>query len=669
MKNDPKEGPVKRIEQVAFRFHPQVTPHLQSNNACVLRRADVGRYTTIPAADWTVLSLLDGIKTIGDLIRERLEQGRGFGLLALLNRIADLRIKGFIIPELEAIQPDRKFGRWVLGFRLPLPQKVSGTKQAWPWAVGLLLSCIVAVGLLVTETFPDGAMRGATMLLAIWGSVAIVLSLYSILALIVLAQAGTWPWRIGVALQMGVPFFFMDSRDVRVAGPKAPIALALSELSSVPIALAMALGAYQRGLISPAFISGAIVGTIVIFWWMFRPFGGSPFIGLIEALTGKVSIGQDARAYFIRRLWRRTSERTPPLPSEPIFIVLALLYLLWGYIGFILFRQALTKSLFSSLYTILRESGESSLGVSILLGTLLTGIAVAIGGGLLYILRWLFQTWQAKRSKNIGSPRSHEVETLAEILAAIPFFAMIPQETLRVIASHSSLIDLPPRAYAVRQETTGDQFFIIREGKMAVVRRYESGLEERVAELLPGDTFGEMALLRDSVRTASVLALERTQVIAISRDAFEQAIDVSSLKREEVTLWIRLSQQLRHIPLFSEMTAHEVAYFLKRSQRRPVPSGAVLIHEGAVGSHFYIVLSGKFDVSRKGNPIESLGTGDFVGEIALLSSASRTTTVTAVEHSQVLEISRDAFFETLSLNFAFGAKIIETAQRRREEMG
>ncbi|MBI3359283.1 MAG: cyclic nucleotide-binding domain-containing protein [Nitrospirae bacterium] len=662
-----KDGPAKRIEHLVLRFHPRVTSHPQSNSACVLRRADMGRYTEISSADWAVLSRLDGAKTVSDLIRERLEQGGGFGLLALLNRIADLQIKGFLIPESEPIRPDRKFGVWSFGFRLPLPQSVSGTKQVWPWVGVLLLSALLAVSLLMTGTFKETAMRDPALTLsAIWGSVCIVLSLRSILALLVLVQAGTWPWRVGVAWNGVAPFFFLDPRDLQVAGKAAKIALALSELSAAPLVIAAVYGANLRGFIPVDVALGAIAGTLITFWCMFRPFGSGPLMGLAGASADKQWTWKDARAYLTQRLWRRTFERGGLFPSERLLILLALVYPLWGYVGFVLFGQALQNGFFLALYTILRQSGESPVGAWILFGALLIGIVITIGGACLWILWWLIRVGRERRSGKTKSPNLNEVDTLVEILADVPFFAILPQDTLRLIASDSRLIDLPSRAFGVRQDTPGDQFFIVRKGKMAVFRRYESGRQEQVAELLPGDAFGETALLMDIARTASVQALERSQVISISRHAFERAMETSSLKKEEVTLWLRLSQQLRHIPLFSEMRANEVAYFLKRSQRRPVPSGEVLIHEGDVGSHFYVVLSGKFEVSKKGNPIGTLTANDFVGEIALLSPVPRTATVTALENAQVLELTRNAFFETLSLNFAFGSKIIETAHRRRK---
>ncbi len=662
------ENPIGRIEQLALSLHPQVTAHQQINGSYVLRRADIGRYATVPSSEWGTLSRLDGKRKVGDLMQERLQQGKGFGLLGLVRRIMDLQAKGFLIPESERVLSDRKFGLLTLGLRLPLPNKVSRVETIWPWIGALTLSALSAILLVITETIPTTNISDG-MFLAIWGSVVLTLSLRSILSTIALAQAGTRPWRIGVAWAWWVPFLFVDTRDVQVSGRMARIVLALSEFLSAPLIMAIVLGGYRSRLLPPDIFIGAMAGALITLWWILRPFGNGPLMELTRVLTGKELIWQDARAYLSSRLWKRAFERGDLFPSEGIFIALALVYPIWGYCGLVLFGQALGKGLIPALSTVLNHGGESSIGAFILLGTFFIGVAIAVGGAMIGGLWWMMRVWRSRRPVKLTSPPPTELDAITQTLAEVPFFAPLPQETLGIIAADSKLMRLSPHSFAVNQDTIGDQFFIIKKGKMAVLRQYESGREEQVAALSSGDTFGEMALLMNSPRTASVKALTSVDLISITRSAFEKAVVASGMKREDVTVWLRLSQQLRHSPLFAEMSANEVAYFLKRSQRLPVGPGDVLIQEGDVGNFFYIILSGKFEVHRKGEKIGTLTTGDFVGEIALLAPTPRTATVTAVTHSQVLELSRHAFFETLSLNLAFSSKIIETAQERRNRVG
>jgi CRP-like cAMP-binding protein len=71
----------------------------------------------------------------------------------------------------------------------------------------------------------------------------------------------------------------------------------------------------------------------------------------------------------------------------------------------------------------------------------------------------------------------------------------------------------------IRQGDPGSRFYIVSAGKVEVVRRSAAD-EEVLATLGPGQYFGEVALLRDSGRTATVRAVEDTTVLSIARKDF-----------------------------------------------------------------------------------------------------------------------------------------------------
>jgi CRP-like cAMP-binding protein len=76
----------------------------------------------------------------------------------------------------------------------------------------------------------------------------------------------------------------------------------------------------------------------------------------------------------------------------------------------------------------------------------------------------------------------------------------------------------------VRQGDPGSRFYIVNTGRVEVVRRTAQG-EEVLATLGPGKYFGEVALLRDSSRTATVRAMEDTSVLSIARKDFRILVE------------------------------------------------------------------------------------------------------------------------------------------------
>ena len=81
----------------------------------------------------------------------------------------------------------------------------------------------------------------------------------------------------------------------------------------------------------------------------------------------------------------------------------------------------------------------------------------------------------------------------------------------------------PEGAVIVRQGTVADRFFIVVDGEVAVLRE-DRGKERQIATLSRGQFFGEMALLRETARTATVRALTPTTLLALEREAFRALV-------------------------------------------------------------------------------------------------------------------------------------------------
>jgi CRP-like cAMP-binding protein len=101
--------------------------------------------------------------------------------------------------------------------------------------------------------------------------------------------------------------------------------------------------------------------------------------------------------------------------------------------------------------------------------------------------------------------------------------------------------------------------------------------------------------------------------------------------------------RLRDLPLFSELAEAELTHIAAYAEPKTSDPGDVLTHEGASGYTFFLILEGTVDVDRDGELIESLGRGDFFGEMAILGSGRRNATVTASTRVELLVLFGTAF--------------------------
>jgi MFS family permease len=106
-----------------------------------------------------------------------------------------------------------------------------------------------------------------------------------------------------------------------------------------------------------------------------------------------------------------------------------------------------------------------------------------------------------------------------ELLRRIAIFAQLPEPVLERLAAAATSVSVVADQVVVSRGEAGNHFYAIAAGKAAV--ELDDGTTR---ELGPGDFFGEIALLRDVPRTATVRALEPLQLYALEREEFIAAV-------------------------------------------------------------------------------------------------------------------------------------------------
>jgi CRP/FNR family transcriptional regulator, cyclic AMP receptor protein len=100
-------------------------------------------------------------------------------------------------------------------------------------------------------------------------------------------------------------------------------------------------------------------------------------------------------------------------------------------------------------------------------------------------------------------------------LKDVPFFSTLKKKELEVVATQADELDVPAGKVLAKQGDLGHEFFVIEEGTADVSRD-----GEHINELGPGDFFGEMALLEEERRNATVTATTPMTLIVMTRSSF-----------------------------------------------------------------------------------------------------------------------------------------------------
>jgi len=117
-----------------------------------------------------------------------------------------------------------------------------------------------------------------------------------------------------------------------------------------------------------------------------------------------------------------------------------------------------------------------------------------------------------------------DVELTAAIRQAFP---ALPDEDVEAFAAVARLETVPPGTILCHEGRVEDTFYIVVAGRAEVIKQVDSESHRVLAQPGPGEFFGEIALVQQSTRTATVRAAELTTVLAIDRATFEQVLERS----------------------------------------------------------------------------------------------------------------------------------------------
>ena len=138
---------------------------------------------------------------------------------------------------------------------------------------------------------------------------------------------------------------------------------------------------------------------------------------------------------------------------------------------------------------------------------------------------------------------------IAEVLRGLPYFSDLPQALLDQVCRNSERITVEPGTTIIEEDSLSEDMFVIVDGELTVTKK-GADREVTLASLGPGEVVGEIALLDNAPRTASVTTATRATLIRIPANAFEDLIEDSRVVRRmfrTVTSRLRgIEDTLRH---------------------------------------------------------------------------------------------------------------------------
>ncbi len=208
-------------------------------------------------------------------------------------------------------------------------------------------------------------------------------------------------------------------------------------------------------------------------------------------------------------------------------------------------------------------------------------------------------------------------------LAATPLFAGLASEALEALVEHLSLVTLDPGEDLFTEGDPGESLYVLVEGEVSV--QAEGPPRVEMSRLGPGAFIGEVALMTDQPRAATVTALSSSELLCIDRATLARVLSSHGDMLRPVLRFVRdrlVDRWTRTSPLFRPFDDMQRAELAAKFKFLEFDADTRLLRAGVRPDGLYIVLAGQFVVRRDNTTIATLAAGDLIGETALLSGGA-----------------------------------------------
>lgn len=284
----------------------------------------------------------------------------------------------------------------------------------------------------------------------------------------------------------------------------------------------------------------------------------------------------------------------------------------------------------------------------------------------------------------VGYDRKELTNTIQKvaILKKVNFFSGLSGEYLSTIAMNMKAVKCAAGQTIFQEGDAGDSFYIVIKGKVLIHKG-----ESKIVELGGGQVFGEMAILDNEKRSASVTAVEDTLLFKLESDTFydiiadkieiakgiirmltarlrtqiakvtgeakpDIEIDDLAIERSQTTqldgeALLKRVLILKDIDLFASLSDEDVVLLANIIEEVAFKKGEHIVKEGEPGEAMYGISQGAVLVHRGNTELAVLRNNEYFGEMSVLDNEPRSATVTALKDTTLLKLSSDDFYSLL----------------------
>lgn len=202
-------------------------------------------------------------------------------------------------------------------------------------------------------------------------------------------------------------------------------------------------------------------------------------------------------------------------------------------------------------------------------------------------------------------------------------FNTLEDKEFDIIINAMNTRNYKPNEWVIKQGDDGAELFVVSSGKLKCEKVFPSqSAPTFLKHYQRGDVFGELALMYNAPRAASIIALEESTLFSLDRDTFNNIVKTATIRRREA-----YENFLKKVEILADLEDYERAKLCDCLKTEKFEKGDFVIKEGDIGDKFYFVQEGTADALKneagKLVKVFEYGPNDYFGELALLDDDNR----------------------------------------------
>lgn len=197
----------------------------------------------------------------------------------------------------------------------------------------------------------------------------------------------------------------------------------------------------------------------------------------------------------------------------------------------------------------------------------------------------------------------------------------------------------------ITQGESGDCLFIVETGDLNCYKTFTKGDNEKLVKTYgPGDSFGELALLYNAPRAATVRANSNCILWTVDRETFNHIVKEAAQKKRQ-----QYEDFLKSVDILSSVEPYELSQIADALKSCNYNLNDYVIREGELGDVFYIVVEGEAIATKTIEPgkapveVKKYTRGTYFGELSLLKGEPRAANIVANSPLKLISLDRNSF--------------------------